>query len=345
MALVIIMDCSFYASAHPCLSHLQFVPVSFMILFISLSPPLPLSLCLQPSRRPSLQPSLDCMSAPSHHDHCHPNQHFASQLSLCLGDPHPSSPCTFSHLPTPLFYSLSSQFSHSQLQSLPPQLTSYCSHSCSQHNTKIKLESEAHPCLSLQSHDSFSSSSHTSSDSLSAGSCFHKKNPLTNNHLLCSSRPNSKNSHSRPWHFTLHSQSSPNLSSLQHSMSNVCPLTLQDIQHKSDSNLKSLLLPSFHPSCQTNPSSSLQPDSDRQQQHSFLLSCERTSHISCSTTLPPTERYVPVPTACTLPLTNHNPSCSMQSLTLTTCQPFPIPGFEEPMSKSLKAGDLLLRLQ
>ncbi|KAE8288586.1 Focal adhesion kinase 1 [Larimichthys crocea] len=180
----------------------------------------------KPSRHPSLQPtfSLDCLSPTSPHHHCHPNQRFASQLSLCLGNPHPSSPCTSSHLPAPPLYSSSLQFHNHFSPSHNPQSPllqndTYNNRSISQHSTKLNPESKAHPSLSLQPHSNFSSPPHP--DTVSNGSCPNKKNPPTNGHLLCSSRPKSNNSHFHPWHFsTVHSQSSPNLNSLPSSMSN-----------------------------------------------------------------------------------------------------------------------------
>ncbi|XP_035528035.1 focal adhesion kinase 1-like [Morone saxatilis] len=287
----------------------------------------------KPSRRPSLQPtfSLDCLSAPSPHHHCHQNQRFASQLSLCLGNPHPSSPCTSSYLPTPPLYPSSLQFPHHFSSSPNPQsqspslhVTTHSNQSFSHHNTKLDLESNAHPSLSRAN---FYSPPHTSSDCLSNGSCPYKKNPPTNGHLLCSSQPKSNNTHSHPWHFSpLLSQSSPNLHSLPRSMSNVCPHTLQKIQPKSNSNLKSLLLPSFHTGCQTNPSTPLQPDSDPQHQHPAVQSCGRPPLVCPPPlTLPHTERALPVPT-------NHHPPSRMTSLTT----PFPTTCAERPMSTPLK---------
>ncbi|XP_044063855.1 focal adhesion kinase 1-like isoform X6 [Siniperca chuatsi] len=301
----------------------------------------------KPSCRPSLQPtfSLDCLSAPSPHHHCHPNKCFASQLSLCLGNPQLSSPCTSSHLPTPPLYSSSLQFPHnfSSFPEPPPespslQNTAYYNRSFSQHNTKLNPESRAHPSLFLQSHANFYSPPHTSSDSLSSASCPHKTNPLTNGHLLCSSQPKSNNSHVHPWHFSpLHSQSSPNLNSLPRSMSNVCPHPLRNIQPKSNSNLKALLLPSFHPPCQTNPSIPLQPNSDPKHQHPAVQSCGRPPLVSpAPLTVPHTERKLPITSACTLSSTNLHPSRQMSSLPVTTHTPFPIPCSERPMCRPLK---------
>lgn len=315
--------------------------------------PLPLCFCLQPSRHPSLQPSLVCLSAPSPHHHCHPNQHFASQLSLCLGNPHPPPACTFYRLPTSSLDSLSLQFPHhsfssptSQPQSHLFEKTTYYKHLFSQNNTKLKLETKAYPSLSLQSHGSFPSPPHASLDSLPSGSCLHKTNPLPNGHLLGSSQPKSNNSHSHSGRFsTLFSQSSPNLSSLPGSMSNVCPHTLQNVQPKSNANPKILPLPSFNPDCKTDPSAPLQPDSDPQCQHPAVLSCKRPPLASSSPITPPfSERFLPVPSSCTLSHTTYNPHSPVQSLPLTTHPPFPIPGSERPLSKPLKAGCFLFNV-
>ncbi|XP_034729282.1 focal adhesion kinase 1 isoform X12 [Etheostoma cragini] len=293
----------------------------------------------KPSRRPSLQPtfSLDCLSAPSPYHHCHQNQGFASQLSLCLGDPHPSSPFTSSHLPAPL-YSSSLRFPHHFSSSPNPQPqsprlenTTFYSHSFSQHNAKFNPESKA--ILSLQSHASFYSPPYTRSESLSNGSCPHKTNPPTNGHLLCSSQPKSNNSHSHPGLSPLISHSSPNLNSLPCSMSTVCPHTLQNTQPKTNSYLQTLLSRSFHPGFQTNPSTSLQPDSDPQRRNPSLLSCGRPPLVSPS---PLTEKLFPIPSACTLSSTHHHPPSRMPCLPVTTNKPFPIPCSKSHMSRPLK---------
>ncbi|XP_067458143.1 focal adhesion kinase 1-like isoform X3 [Thunnus thynnus] len=271
----------------------------------------------KPSRRPSLQPtfSLDCLSAPSPHHHYHQNQHFASQLSLCLGNPHPSSPCSSSRLPTPTSSSLmfSHHFSSSpnpQLQSPPLQNTSYCNRSFSLHHTKLNPE------LPPPSHADFCSPPLTNSDSLPKGSWPHKTNPPTNSHLPCSSQPKPNRSHSYDRHFpSLLSQSSPNLNSLSNNMSNACLHDLQNIQLQSNSHLKSLPLPSFHPGCQTNPSTPPQPDSDLQPQ------CGR----------PPLAPLVPpLPSAFTLSASNPHLPSRRPSLPVTTHMPLPIPCTEQP---------------
>ncbi|XP_045900103.1 focal adhesion kinase 1-like isoform X2 [Micropterus dolomieu] len=301
----------------------------------------------KPSCRPSLQPtfSLDYLSAPSPHHYCHPNQRFASQLSLCLGNPHPSSPCTSSHhpllpLPTPPFYSsFPLHFSSSPdppSQSPPLQNTTYHSHSVSEHNTKLNPESRAHSSLLLQSHAYFCSLPDTTSDSLSNGSCPQKTNPL--NPLLCSSQPKSYNSHSHPRHFSpLLSPSSPKLNSLPRCVSNDCPHTLQNIQPKPNSYLDTLLLPSFHPGCHTNPSTPLQPDSDPQQQLPPGQSCGGPPLVSPTPlSLPHSERNFPVPCTCTLSSTNPHPSSRTPGLPVTTLTPFPIPCSERALSRPLK---------
>lgn len=311
--------------AHPCPSHLS---LSSMIPFLfPCVPPLPLSFCLQPSRRPSLQPtfSLDCLCSPSPHHHCHQNQRFASQLSLCLGNPHPSSPFTYSHLPTPPPYSSSLLFPHYFSSSPNPQNTTFYNRSFSQH-TEFSPESKA----SLPLHANVISPPHTSSESLSNGSCPYKTNPPANGHLLCSSQPKSNNS--RPRHFSpLLSQSSPNLNSLPRSMSNICPHTLQNIQPKTNSNLKTLPLRSFHPGCQTNPSTPLQPDCDPQcHQHPAVQSCGRPP-------LAPLNPPHNPPSS-----TDHHPPSRMPNLPVTTHKPFPIPCSERHMSRTLKAGGVKL---
>lgn len=320
--------CLCFGSSLPLLPA-YYMSFSFMIpsLFPFL-PPLPLSLCLQPSRRPSLQPtfSLDCLSAPSPHHHCHPNQRFASQLSLCLGNPHPSSPCTSSHLPTPPLYSSSMQLPHHFSSSPNPPLA-HLENNMYYNNTKLNPESKAHPSFFLQSNAHFCSPSHTSSDSQSNGSC-----PLKTN-------PPAKSNNPHPCHFsTLLSQSSPYLNTLPRSMLDICPHTLKNIQPESNSNLKTPLLPRFDPGCQTNPSIPLQPDSNPRHQVRALQSCGRPplgSHAPLM--LPHTERVLQVPSAYSLSSTNQPPS-QLPSHPVTTYPPFPIPCFERPMSRPLKAG-------
>ncbi|XP_065813556.1 integrator complex subunit 3 homolog [Labrus bergylta] len=310
-----------------CLSVLQLIPVSLTsLLHVSVFcaifsppyvPPLPLFLCLQPSRRPSLQPtiSLDCLSAPSPLHHCHPNQRFASQLSLCLGNPHPPSPCTSSHLPTYSPYSSSLQFPHHfysipRPHPLPSQNSANYSYSLSQHNTKLNPESTPHHRSLLHS---FYSPPQTSSDSLSNGSCPHQTSPT------------SYNLNSNPWNLSpLLSHSSPNHSSLPSNMSNVCPHTLQNLQPKSNSNPKTLLSPSFYPGCQTDPSTLLQPDSDLQHWRLAVQTCGKQSLVS-PTPLSPTKHVLSEPSACSLSSTNPHP-------------PLPAPCSQRP----LKAGAVLL---
>ncbi|XP_049901929.1 focal adhesion kinase 1-like isoform X4 [Epinephelus moara] len=290
----------------------------------------------KPSRRPSLQPtfSLDCLSAPPPHHHCHQNQRFASQLFLCLGNPHPSSTFTSSHLPTPPLYSSSLQFPHRfssspNTQSPPPQNTTLYNHSSSQHNSRFNLESRA--SLYLQSHANFCSPPLPSSESLSNGSCPYKTNPLTNGHLLCSSQPKSNNSRSHPWHFSpLLSHSSPNLNS-------ICPHALENIEPMTNSNPKTLLLHSFQPGRQTNPSTPLQPDSDPQRQHPAVQSCGRPPLVSPAPLgLSNTERVRPIPSACTLPSTHHHPPSRMPNLPVTTSTHFSIHCSERHMSRTLQ---------
>lgn len=305
-------------------------------LFPFLPPPTTsLSFCLQPCRRPSLQPSLDCLFAPSPHLLCHPNQQFTSQFFLCLGNSHSSSDCTFSHKPFPSL--CPSSFPHQSFScpdlkphSLPFENTSNNSHSSSQYNNRLKFESKVRPSLSSEL---LSFPPHSNSDSQSNSSCFRKANALTNS-SHCSSHPKSNSSHSHPCRYTLHSQSSPNPDSLLWNKSNVCSRTLQNNQHRSNSGVKTLLLPSFHPGFQTNPTTPLQSDSDP---GPTILSFDRLDLCSAST-LPPPERLFAAPSTCILPYTN-SAHTSLQSLSITP-HPHQLPCFEEPMTKSLKAGAL-----
>ncbi|XP_037836277.1 focal adhesion kinase 1 isoform X3 [Kryptolebias marmoratus] len=273
----------------------------------------------KPSRRPSLQPtfSLDCVSAPSPH-HCLQNQHFASQLSLCIGNPHPSSPHT-SHPPTPPFSSLPLKFPHpfSSSASRQPhpafQSATHYSSSLTRHNIESKPESTLYPSLLFQPQTKVRSLPRTYSRSLSTGSCPNKTDIPTNEVMLGSSQFNSTNSN--PWLFSpLLSQSTPNFDPLASSMSNVCPRPLQTIRSKSNSNPENLLLPSFHPDSQTNPSAPLQP--------------------SLRPPLPPphSEKVLAMPSAYNLSVTNPHPPNSVPSLPVPTPTQFSIPRSEGPRS-------------
>ncbi|XP_072316701.1 focal adhesion kinase 1-like isoform X3 [Eucyclogobius newberryi] len=180
----------------------------------------------KPSRRPSLQPpfTLDCLSAPSHYHHYHPNQRFASQL--CLGNP---SSCTDSHPFTP----------HSSTLPLPHPRTSY---NCVPHPTLSQV-------TSVDEDVRFSSSQH--SQTLPNG-YFYRTNSTTNGCFL-------PDTYSYPRRYpSALSLSSPNLCTLPYSMSIICPHTIPNFQLFSNSNLKTLQ--SFPPSCQTNPPA--RPDSE-----------------------------------------------------------------------------------
>nr|XP_057941997.1 focal adhesion kinase 1-like isoform X10 [Doryrhamphus excisus] len=190
----------------------------------------------KPSRRPSLQPtvSLDCLSASSPH-HCHQNQRIASQLSLCIGNPPPSSPCTLSPMSSSLLYSPHC----SPFPSHSPLFQSKTYHSCyfSQHHTNPKSS------FHLQCHADFCSDS-----------CALKTNPPTDDHLQClaQSKPNSPLSllrHINP----LPSQPSPNSPSCI--LSDTCDLTFQNGNVETNSKLQASLLSS----CQANPSRTLPP--------------------------------------------------------------------------------------
>ncbi|XP_035018763.2 focal adhesion kinase 1 isoform X3 [Hippoglossus stenolepis] len=289
----------------------------------------------KPSRRPSLQPtfSLDCLSAPSSHHHCHQNQHFASQLSLYHGNPDSLSTYASSHSPAPPLYPSSLQFPHHFSSSPNPQFipaplqnTTQYNRSFSPHHTRLNPESKACPSSLQQFQTNHCSLPRANSESMSNGSCPHKINPSSNSHLLGSSQPASNISHSHPRNFSpLLSLSSPNINSLPRRLSDVCPLTLQNNHPKSNSNLKTPLPPSFHHGCQTNPRTSLQPDSDPQAQHHAVQSCGRPPLVSAAPLTP----Y-------TLPSTNLHPPSRKPSPAVTAHMPFSIPCSERPMSISLK---------
>lgn len=300
-------------------------------------PPLPLCFCLQPSRRPSLQPtfSMDCVSAPSHL-HCHQKQCFASQLSLCTGNPHP-------HLPTyPLNLSSLKRLQHfssspSPQPESPPQNSTYYSSSLSPRNPELNSEFKSYSSLLVQDQTVFFPL-HTHLDSLSSSSCPRKTNPPTNSHLLPSSHSKSNNTHFHPRHFSpFLSQSSPNFNSLPFSTSDVCPHTLHSIQPESNFDLKTLQLhrnSSSHTHRQTNRSTPLQLHSDAQTCHPAVQSCEKSP-------LPPLAPHT-VASACNLSSTHLHPSSQMHNLPITTHVPFSILCSERPKSTPLKAGGVLL---
>lgn len=308
--------------------------------FFFLSPFLPppttsLSFCLQPCHRPSLQPSLDCLFAPSPHLLCHPNQQFTSQFSLCLGNCHSSSDCTFSHKPSPSLCSSSfphQSFSCPDLKPCSPPFENAAdnSHPSSQYNARLKFEPRVRPSLSSEL---LSSSPPFSSDSQSNRSCFHKANALTNS-PQCSSQPKSNGARSRPGCYTLHPQTRPNPSSLTWSKSDACPRTLQKNPHRSNAGVKTSLLPSFHSGFQTNPAAPSQCDSDPRPAKPSLDRLD----LCPASTLPPPERLFTAPSTCILPYANSAHS-SLQSLTVTP-HPHQLPCCEGPMTKSLKAGAL-----
>ncbi|XP_029958730.1 focal adhesion kinase 1-like isoform X2 [Salarias fasciatus] len=270
----------------------------------------------KPSRRPSLQPAFspDCLSAPSPHHHCHQNQRFASQLSLCIGNPPPLSPCTSTH---PL-HSSSLKFPR---RSSSSQTTAYCSSSLPLHSAKLNQESRLYPSVSLQPHTNIRSPPYADSDSLSNGSCPHETHPPP---AHCPSLLNTPHSHPRSFSPLL-SQSSPNLNSLPCSLSNLCPRTHQNVQSKSSPKAPP---PSGSGSDrQTNPSTAVQPDSDPQSLHPAAQPCGRPPLLPpASLTLPHTERVVPGPSsACSLSPTNPQPLRRMLSLPATTHPPCSVP--------------------
>ncbi|XP_035986809.1 focal adhesion kinase 1 isoform X3 [Fundulus heteroclitus] len=178
----------------------------------------------KPSRHPSLQPtfSLDCISAPSLH-HCQPNQRFASQLSLCIGNVHPSSPSSSSHphIPSlsslPLYFPLRFFSSASSEPNSPPlQRASLYNTPLSQKSSNFNAELKCPPVTFPQTHADVRSSPDTQPASPSSDS-LEKKAPTYS-------------SHPHPWHPPpLLSQSNPNFN---------------------------LLLPGAHPHTQTNPTAS-----------------------------------------------------------------------------------------
>ncbi|XP_015831228.3 focal adhesion kinase 1 isoform X2 [Nothobranchius furzeri] len=202
----------------------------------------------KPSRRPSLQPtfSLDCVSAPSPH-HCLPNQRFPSQLPLCIGNSHPSSPHAPSHPPTPPLFSLPLNFPPGFSSASPQPHSAALQHrSLSQQNIQLHLESNPYSSFLLQPQGKGGFSPHTYSRSLSTGSCPLKTN--VPNVMLGSSQLNNTDS----WHFPLlFSRSGPDFDPSLSSMSNIYPP--QHIWSKSNCNPETLLSPSFPPDRQTNP--------------------------------------------------------------------------------------------
>ncbi|XP_075322557.1 uncharacterized protein LOC142380525 [Odontesthes bonariensis] len=270
-----------------------------------------------PSRRPLLQPtfSLDSVSAPPTPPpphHCHQNQRFASQLSLCIGSSHPPSPCISSHPPTPPLCSPPLKFSHHFPSSggLEPHSSSCPSSTCYKYSL-LNPESNSHPSLLFQAQTMYSSPL-TYSDSLSNDSCPHKTNCQANVHMLSSSLSNS-----HPWNFSpLLSQTSLYCDSLPCSMSSVCPYTPQNIQSKSNSNPETPPLPRFHPDRQTNPNAPHQPDSNTQTKHPAVQSCGRPQLVP-----PHAEKALPVFSAFSLSSTHRHLPSTMSSLPVTTNKP------------------------
>ncbi|XP_013873243.1 focal adhesion kinase 1 isoform X7 [Austrofundulus limnaeus] len=292
----------------------------------------------KPSRRPSLQPtfSLDCVSAPSPH-HCLQSQRFGSQLSLCIGNPHPSSPHTSPLPPTPPLSPLPLKFPHPFSFSASPQphpafQSATCHNSSlSQRNIELNPESNLYPSLLFQPQTTVRSLPRSYSRSLSTGSCPNKTNVLTNDLMLGSSQFNT-NSH--PWLFSPPlSQSTPNIDPLSSSVSNVCPHPLQMIQSKSSSNPGHLLSASFHPDSQYNPSAPLQTDFDPQTKYPAVQPFLRPP-------LPPphSEKVLAAASASNSSFTNPHPP----SLPVTTPTLFSFPSSDGPRSGPFQAGGALL---
>ncbi|XP_038153321.1 focal adhesion kinase 1-like isoform X3 [Cyprinodon tularosa] len=180
----------------------------------------------KPSHRPSLQPtfSLDCISAPSLH-HYQQKQRFASQLSLCIGNPHPSSPSSSSHPPAPPLSSLPLTFPHHFFSStsLGPD-SSLLHYKSSLSKEKLKAELNVSPLWFPQTNADVCLSPDTHSWIPSTESL--QKNAPTNSN------------HSSPWRPVL-SHSNP---------------TFDWLHHSSPSSPEALPFPSFDPESQTNPS-------------------------------------------------------------------------------------------
>ncbi|XP_027869201.1 focal adhesion kinase 1-like isoform X2 [Xiphophorus couchianus] len=179
----------------------------------------------KPIRRPFLQPtfSLDCISAPPLH-HCQQNQRFASQLSLCTGNAHPSSPSSSSHSPAPPLASLPLNFP-----------THFFSSTSSEPNSPLLQRTPLYK-RSLSEEPSKFNSDLTFSPLWFPPT--YTGTPITTNALANSS-------HSFPWHFSpLLPQPNPNFDLLHCSLSNSCPYKQSPPS-----------FPSFHPDTQTNPCS------------------------------------------------------------------------------------------
>ncbi|XP_061633191.1 focal adhesion kinase 1-like isoform X3 [Phyllopteryx taeniolatus] len=283
----------------------------------------------KPSHRPSLQStfSLDCLSASSPPHHCHQNQHFGSQLSLCLGNPPPSSTCYSSPIPPPMS---SLVYSHqcSAFPSEAPLLHSKTCHSCCFSQRHTNPESSFH----LRSHAEFSPRP-TNSGSLPDGSCAHKTNPATDDHRPCSNQSNANSSHPLIRHLTqLPSLPSPYSQSCI--FSDTWAFNLQNAKFKTNSQSETARLPR----CLTHLTVHLQPASNLQPQ------CGRP--LPPQLVLPHLDKLIPVPSVCnpysnTLhppeqrpgpPLTTHT-SC-LTSCTLPAHTPLKPsrPGYPSPRS-------------
>ncbi|XP_028327187.1 focal adhesion kinase 1-like isoform X4 [Gouania willdenowi] len=310
----------------------------------------------KPSRRPSLQPSfsLDCVSAPSSHHQYHPNQRFASKLSFCTGNPHPSSSCTSSHLPTaPLHSSLkfthysSSSSSSSSSQTPPAPNTAYFSSTLPLHNNKF--QPKPFSCMSLDSQSNIYSSPQSDPHSLTNGFCPLETSCPTNGNLLHSTQSKSNTSPLQSWHFSSPiSQSIPNLYCPPCNMSGVKPLTLKNIPPKSDSNPQTLAQSTLPLDYHTDPSAPLLVDSDAWTLHPAVQSCGRPLLLPpVPLNQPHTKNFFPRPPAynwsfsdpqhlsrtLSLPENAHTPPPFPASITSLPRYPKPSrPGYPSPRS-------------
>ncbi|XP_036071614.1 focal adhesion kinase 1 isoform X2 [Oryzias melastigma] len=243
----------------------------------------------KPSRHPSLQRD--------------DNLHFASQLPLCLGNPHNASLCTSCHSSTPPLYSSPLKFplhlcSSSGLQLSPQSSTSY----------SLSLQNHLNPQSKLYRSFLLRPENDVGSPPYSRSCGCSPRRTTTNGCILYPSEAN--NSHSHQCHFS-HSQSDLSFDLLSCSSSHTCP---QIPQSKPNSNPESLLLPNFYPNCQNHH---LQPSSDTLTPHHAVQSCGRPPHG---------EKVFPSPTPTLLFCTNRHPPSRSSSHSPSR------PGYPSPRS-------------